>query len=271
MWVDTTVNPDLQVRVYSVLGNPNILSQYLLLILPLGIMLMLYKKKIWHKLILGVFNGIILVCLLLTYSRASLLGLIVSFLTIGVLNYAQALIILIPLAIISLVLFAPRVLERLLTSFNTKDTSISSRVTLWQDVIQMIRNFYLTGIGFGVTAFSGMYLLYRHQYLSALHAHNLYLEILVETGIIGFLVFIYFAFSVVVNFIKNYQGAGNKFNKYIILGCLSAFLGILVNGFAEYTWSDFRVVSMFWLVVGIGVSLTKKREKLQNNQCGNEE
>ncbi|HAN09983.1 MAG TPA: hypothetical protein DCP90_05135 [Clostridiales bacterium] len=265
-WVDATVNPDLQVRAYSVLGNPNILSQYLLLALPIGIMFMMYKKKLWHKSILAVFNIVILVCLLVTYSRASLLGLIVSLLTIGILNYTQALILMIPVAIIALIIFAPRVLERLLTSFNTKDTSISSRMTLWQDVIQIIKDYFLTGVGFGVAAFSGIYLFYKHQYLTALHAHNLYLEILAETGIIGFLVFAYFVFSVIINLMKNYVQENDKFKKYIVLGILAAFLGILVNGFAEYTWSDFRVVGMFWIVVGIGAALTTKRETtLQNN------
>ncbi|HCC07711.1 MAG TPA: hypothetical protein DEP72_06100 [Clostridiales bacterium] len=264
-WVDPTINPDLQVRAYSVLGNPNILSQYLLLVLPIGIMLMLYKKKLLHKSILAVCNVVILVCLLLTFSRASLLGLIVSFLTIGILNYTQALILMIPLAIVALIIFAPRVLERLLTSFNTNDTSISSRVTLWQDVMQIIKDYWMTGVGFGVTAFSGMYLLYKHQYLTALHAHNLYLEILAETGIVGFLVFAFFVFSVITNLMKNYISTKDRFNKYIMLGILAAFLGILVNGFAEYTWSDFRVVAMFWIVIGIGAALTRKQETLQDN------
>ncbi len=258
-WVDKNVNPDLQIRAYSVLGNPNILSQYLLLILPIGIMFLIYKKKITHKILLAVITGAIFLCLLLTLSRASLIGVIVSFLTIGILKYSSLLIILVPLGVIALMFLAPSIFERLLTSFNTKDTSISSRVTLWNDVMQMIKDYMFTGVGFGVTAFSGIYLFYKHQYLTALHAHNFYLEVLAETGIIGFIVFMYFLFIFIVNLMKNYIIQKEKFNKYITLGTLAAFLGILMNGMAEYTWADFRVVTMFWIVVGIGASLTSTR------------
>ncbi len=48
-WVDAANNPDVKTRVFSVFGNPNILAEYLIMIIPISISLFWYSKKLHKK------------------------------------------------------------------------------------------------------------------------------------------------------------------------------------------------------------------------------
>src|SRR5690606_7226681 len=45
-WVDEATNPDLQTRIYSVFGNPNIFAEYLIMIIPISVGLFWFSKSI---------------------------------------------------------------------------------------------------------------------------------------------------------------------------------------------------------------------------------
>jgi tetratricopeptide (TPR) repeat protein len=76
----------------------------------------------------------------------------------------------------------------------TQETGIAGRVSLWRGTSQMIRDFPLLGVGLG--AWQDLFPRYRSAPWTAIfyrEAHNDYVELLAETGVIGFaLLFLFF-------------------------------------------------------------------------------
>ncbi len=73
-WVDAVNNPDVKTRVYSVFGNPNILAEYLIMIIPISAALFWYSKKIHKKTIFLITSLILTIALVLTLSRGGWIG-----------------------------------------------------------------------------------------------------------------------------------------------------------------------------------------------------
>jgi len=67
-------------RIFSSLGQPNFLGQYLIMILPLSVFgLIFFCKKLISRFLASILILMQLACLLFTYSRAAWLGLIIGF------------------------------------------------------------------------------------------------------------------------------------------------------------------------------------------------
>ncbi|NES96806.1 MAG: O-antigen ligase family protein [Desertifilum sp. SIO1I2] len=71
-------------------------------------------------------------------------------------------------------------------------TSDEARVVLWKDALQVFSQKPLTGIGVGVFA---EHIGWKHTERSGFHAHNIFLSILVELGIPGFILSIGLLFN----------------------------------------------------------------------------
>ena len=74
--------------------------------------------------------------------------------------------------------------------WNTIDGSAASRLTLWQDAVTLVQEYWFTGSGLQSTAMvlsSYIYLLHV-PYLA--HGHNLYLQLALEQGVPALLAFV---------------------------------------------------------------------------------
>ena len=97
----------------------------------------------------------------------------------------------------------------------------------------------------------------NNKLLCAPHAHNLYLEILINTGIFGILIFIIYIF----NMLKEVKNILSKHNNTIYLYLLIIFIAELLP-FRSYG-SIFQTVngSMFWYLLAV-TSVIKFQEKI---------
>ena len=122
----------------------------------------------------------------------------------------------------------------------------------------MLEDHFLGGIGIGVNVFQKVYPRYALSAIEAApHSHNLYLQILVETGILGLFLFMVFLLIFVrYNF--------TFFTKYLPqktrLFCAALFCGILAvlaQGMTDYIWYNYRVYLIFWLLIGLTVATAR--------------
>lgn len=87
----------------------------------------------------------------------------------------------------------PPVLERALNSFSPEDLSISSRMLAWRLAVQLIGESPILGVG--LTTFRQRYLRLALPNVLTMSerwigVHNMYLEVLLETGLLGLIVLI---------------------------------------------------------------------------------
>ena len=101
--------------------------------------------------------------------------------------------------------------------------SPAGRLTIVKNGLNMIRDFPLLGAGFG--AFRNVFPKYHNAEMDAFleYAHNDYLQLLVEGGLVGAALFAVFFFCL---FRTTYQGLVRRKEPYAILVCLGAGVGL---------------------------------------------
>ncbi|MCQ1531462.1 O-antigen ligase family protein [Lutispora saccharofermentans] len=246
-WVDVNLNPDLETRVVGTFGNPNVFAEYLEHILPVAITLVFVYRKWLNKIIMGSIAGVMFVCLVLTFSRGGYLGFVSAAMLFVLLKMAKFIPLFIAGGIAAIPLLPNVVLQRINTIGNVQDTSNAYRTYIWEGTINMIKDFWITGVGYGYWAFKNTFLEYGIKGSRAWHSHNMYLEIMAEMGIFGMLTFIWVVLSIFISTIKFAKKTKDRYFSYVSVGLLGGFLSIMVHGIAEHILYMPKSVILFWM------------------------
>ena len=100
-WVDSDMFSSIRFRVPATMGNPNMMGQYLLLVIPIAGAKLLSAKDWLRRLYYLACCGVMCVCMILTFSRGAWLGLLFAGAVFAVLWHPQ-LILLAPFALVGL-------------------------------------------------------------------------------------------------------------------------------------------------------------------------
>ena len=203
LWADPNSVADGTRRIYSTLGNPNLLAGYLVPLMPLAVVALLRWQGFWPRLLALSSLSSGLAAAVFTYSRGGWIGLFFSLGSMGLLlllrqsrHLSPLLRKLLPPLVISAVLVALAVAAlkveplriRLLSMVaGREDSSNNFRINVWLSALEMVRDRPWLGIGPGNSAFNLIYPLYQQPGYTALSAYSVPLELAVETGIPGLL------------------------------------------------------------------------------------
>lgn len=251
-WMDENMFEDIKMRIYSTLGNPNVLGEYILLVLPASIGLMWTAKKFPAKVVYAGISAMMFGALILTFSRGCWIGILVAaaiFITFAAGKLWGLGLIALP--IIPMIL-PESIINRFSSIGNMDDSSTSYRVYIWMGTLAMMKDFWLSGIGMGQQAFTAVYPFYSYNGIIAPHAHNLFLQILVECGIAGIAVFLIALFLLIRRVMVGYQAGGKGHPLSVCMTALTAGLcGFLVQGMFDNCFYNYRVMLVFWGVAAM--------------------
>jgi len=253
-WVDTTLFEDIKARVGSTFENPNVLGEYLVLIIPVAIA-MLWGQKSWiSKLATLGLTAIMLGCLVYTYSRGAYIGLILAFALFAVLRDRRFIILgVIGLLMLPFVLPAS-VINRFASIGNLNDTSSFYRISVWLGSLRLAQDYWLSGIGLGLEPFKLVYPKYSLNAAYAHHSHNIYIQLMIETGIAGLLMF----FAIIAVYYKTmltgFYKTRDRFISTFMIAIASGMAGYLAQGMVENIWYNNRVLLTFWVMLAFGMA-----------------
>ncbi|MGI6029193.1 MAG: O-antigen ligase family protein [Candidatus Heteroscillospira sp.] len=249
---DLTLNADMPGRVYSFFENPNSFANVLVLFAPLMLTMALYAPKgrtrLWYLLVFGLSC----LALLMTYSRGGWLSLAVGM-AVLVLVLGPRWVPLCMVACVCAVPFLPdSILNRLLTIFNSGDSSIYTRAYIYSAMGRLISNHPLFGVGLGAAAVR--HAVYAENVYEAkalfIHGHNIYLQIWGEMGVFALIAFLgtmAFAVRGGLQLRSEEDGIVRAVGVGVACGlCASLFFGI-----TDYAWSYPRVMVLFWFVFAL--------------------
>ncbi len=256
VWVDKDMFESIQFRVYSTLGNPNVLGEYLLLIIPTAVACFFVAKNNIFKLFYFFAAGVMMVCLILTYSRGCYLGIMVAAGVFMVLLDRRFII----LGILGLLLMPfvlpDTIINRFMSIGNMQDSSTSYRFYIYMGTISMLKDYWLSGIGPGQSAYNKVYPYYGYNQISAPHSHNTFLQVMCDTGIMGIILFV----SVIYQFFKllfrAYINIDDKTTKIFVISFMSSISGFIVQSLFDYTFYNYRVTLLFWIYIALGAVAT---------------
>lgn len=263
-WIDEEMFEDATMRVYSTLGNPNVLGEYLLLVLPAAAVYMIkFKFKELSKYAYAVMFLALALCLVLTQSRGCWIGFMISVF-VFVTFYEGKWWGFIPVALCIIPFVIPQtVVERLMSIGNMEDSSTSYRVYIWLGTLGLLRHYWLGGIGMGEQAFAQVYPFFSYNAIVAPHSHNTFLQLTVEAGIGALIMFLFMNVMFAKKMAETYKSGGKKsFDSAMALALASGVIGFLAQSMFDYTFYNYRVMAVMFMVLAMGMTLhhIKKEE-----------
>ena len=257
-WIDSEMFAEIGARVVGPFDNPNVFGEYLIMLLPLAISLILARRGA-QRLIGAAVTLAAGAALVYTWSRGAWLGAMASVGLLLVLYHAVLLRLVVP-AIVALPFVAAAlpsaIVSRLTSIGNLADTSTAYRVSIWTASVNMLKDIFESGIGTGSAAFSAVYPAYALGGAAyALHAHNLYLQIFVELGVVGIAVFVLMLFFFFRSVFSCYRTLGDRTQATTILAMGLGVFALLVQGLTDNVWYNYRIVLLFWLLMGIVIGM----------------
>lgn len=255
-WIDDEMFSDIKMRVYSTLENPNVLGEYILLVLPVCVALIWQKKKGFTKLVYTLAAGLIFLTLILTFSRGCWIGFMVAagiFVTFVCGKMWGLALIALPFVPM---IIPDSIINRFLSVGDMKDSSTSYRVYIWMGSLAMVKDFWASGIGLGTEAFKSVYPFYSYSGIVAPHSHNMFLQILVESGVIGIGVFLTALYMFIKKMISGYQHTEKKYDRLgvMIVAIAAGVIGFALQGMFDNCFYNYRVFLIFWTYLALGIS-----------------
>lgn len=257
---DVTLSPFLTTkgpvsRATSSFESLGILGAYYVFLIPFAITFFLRAKNMAFKLFLVIFCMLLFYSMFTTYSRAAYVGIIPALITLGVLRKNKWILILLPLFVVLVpTVLVPSVGERAsLTIIQTEphfrlDPSADSRISMWKVGWEVYLQHPFLGIGYWATRF----VVFKTT------IHNQYLTILVETGILGFSLFIwlfYRIFQSAINLLRN--SIQHQFLRDLGIAYLAGLVGICIHMFFGETLEASRILGPLWFMTALIISANR--------------
>ena len=125
------------------------------------------------------------------------------------------------------------------------------RVDIWRTTLRIARDYPLTGVGVHNT----LYLYDQYKDETSLesqvpHAHNNYIQLVVERGVVGLAAFTFFIVALFKLFARGYRKARSPTTRVLGLAGIGATTGFLVEGFFEYTFGDYEIMAILYALAG---------------------
>jgi len=275
-------------RLSSTIGQKNWISNYIAMVFPIAFSYFLLEKN--NKKIKSVYFlllTILYVTLLICQSRGIWIsiGLTLILATFIITKFKlwelfkknkQWLVCLLFVFLIATVTYSTEnplnksmltVAERAISTFDKYDPSINTRLLIWRTTLEMIKNYPVAGSGIGT--FRMNYLKYQAGTLdenphyikysnNAEEAHNEYLQMWAEIGIIGLGIFLIIIIIIYSQFWKFFKR--ERDNKRKIIGC-GLILGIscyLFHSLFTFPLHVPALASTFFVIVGLGMVYMNK-------------
>lgn len=202
---------------------------------------------------------LMLVALVLTYTRGAWLGLLAGMAgLVPLVRQRRALAV---IGSFTLLLFVALVVASAIFGKQLWDprkladpATVRERLYMWRAGISMLERNPITGIGVGqVKTLYPRHALPQAQKRSTSHLHNSPLQVLVERGLLGLgcWLWLWGAFFVRGLRILGRAGPGQERERALVMGSVAAILGFLVAGLSEYNFGDSEVVMAAYTVMAI--------------------
>jgi len=236
-------------RAFVPFFSPNLLAGYLIAVIMICLNITVRKRKEKDGLFfLSAFCLFISsLTLFFTKSVGGWLVFIIIFslfLLLGKLLNKKSILIIFSLIII----FSAITVNRELTAVHFKKPlfSLDKRISYWKETVKIIAQHPLTGVGVG-----------NFSLKETRAAHNSYLQIWAEMGILGLLSWLVIVFIFIKRGIKNLSSKNGYYNLGILMGGLSFLLYNLI----DFSFFISQSAFLFWIALGF---IVKNEDRISN-------
>jgi O-antigen ligase len=207
-------------RAIAFFPDPHMYSFYLGMCAFLALGLYMQDRKI----VWAIFSIIIFLADFLTFSRGGYIGIFGALFIGSIFMWHKislnaklfSLFFCVPILLFLMLSHNP-ISERFFSSFSQTDTSVTHRIELWKNAFDEIAKRPIIGTGLGAYAYTVDPLTH---YRTPIYVHNLFLDIFVEIGLVGFLLF----FGIITTTIRVLWSHRSAHYNIFVIMALTAFL-----------------------------------------------
>lgn len=252
-------------RINGPFGTPNDFSNYIVSLLPIVASLSFLKfRKLWIKSVLIIVSLILGICLIFSATRSAWTAFLLAIPFAAIFGNKKLFILgLLVIAIVfSTLLLIPNTEQRRIIPlfYFNEATQVSQRPFLWRMSWNMFLDRPILGQGLG-TFMHNFERFKPHNYpenWGISYAHNCFLQMASETGVLGLLTFISIIAVLFFNAFKLLRRKKeDTFYYYVLSGLLTGICTYLVSSFFDTNLYSLPLTVLFWLMVGLTVGVTK--------------
>jgi O-antigen ligase len=235
-------------RIFGTFVHPNVLGLYLVLAIGTGILYYAYfAKTTASRAVILASEFVYLVVLTLTFTRIAWATLLLFLLILALARYKY---LIIPLILIPILLFSfiSPIRERVSIQANPQaNASFLWRIDLWQDTTSqtLVNDRLLLGYGFSTFPLAAEN--FRGNQFGSTFAHNDFVRLFVEGGIIGLTAYIIYIGGVFFVLFNRYQRAKRE-DKLVWLVLLALWVSFILASLTDNVLRH-TAIQWIWLVL----------------------
>jgi O-antigen ligase len=255
-------SPDNPMRAIGTMVDPNVLGGFLALVALLTAPQLVSARPLFRRPWVALFLGLDVLALYLTYSRSSLLGLLVGIVVIGLLRYRRWLLY--GAIGVVLLLFLPPAqtyVAHLVEGLMLQDQATLMRLGEYKDALALISRYPWFGVGFGGSPDADLYV----------GVSSLYLLMAEIMGVIGVAAFLGVMIGFFVNMWRAWRLQPGPRLEAVLMGVGAAVVGVLVSGVLDHYLFNLVYLHMsviFWTFIGLGMAATLLAQRRVTNSTG---
>jgi O-antigen ligase len=253
------ISGDTWMRAFGFFPDPHTFSFFVSLCFFAGMGYFAWEEKREWRAMAGAATALMFFAILFSFSRGAYLGAIAGGLFFLVVllfrskNLGKFAVAASAAVILATIIFPGTVQNRLMSAFNLKEGSNAERVKNWEQAAGAIRDFPLSGIGLGNYA---SYVDPSSGERSSIYAHDVFLDVSAETGILNGFVF----WALILTSLWRNTASKNILN----LGIASGLAYFLVHGiFDTPIWSP-QVMVILLVILAVGINSDKLKTQRSN-------
>jgi O-antigen ligase len=255
-------------RITASFQMPGDLAGYLgpLLCLSLAFCLVEVKRSLRRLLIL---QALVLTSLLIvSLARGAWLGFIIAVFYLGIVQNKKiffiAIVTMIILAVVVPNIIKPpdNILEHFRSIFIfSPQVDNLNRMEIWRAAVRMIKDKPL--FGHGLSTFMSIFPRYGKDYYYLKegiipYAHNAYLQMAAESGIVGLASFLWLIAAFFINTIRSLKKMQDKFHHAVLAGISAGIIATLVHSGVDTNLQSLQLSVLFWFMLGLNASLQRE-------------
>lgn len=239
--------------------NKNHFAGFIGMLIPLGLGMSLSSRNPGKKVLFGFFSAIMVVSLFFSLSRGGIISFfsgIIVFVTLIALGASHRkkhwFFGLFFLLVAAYLLYLG--IDPVISRFASTDVSTEGRLVVWSATLTAIKDYWLAGSGLGT--FIHIFPLYAPPGLHLVfdHAHNDYLELLLESGIVGTGMVFVFSLLLLWQIIK---AARSQQLSFLFIASLSGVAVMLVHNIFDFNLHILSNSMLFSFMLGLTALLSQ--------------
>ncbi len=228
----------------------------LLIIIGITTSILLYREERRIRGFLLIALLLMIAAEILNFKRGAWISLMFILTIQGWIKSRKMILTVISAAVVVLVLYQPARVRIL--SVKNEFSSRAGRVAMWKVTPSILRD-HPMGVGIDNVG-SVMY-----KYDSAIesgrdHLHSTLPQILAEMGPVGLIAFLWWMTVFIKLSFQTFRMIDDRkpYEKALMLGIFSTFIGFLINGLVEFNFGDSEVVMVIYILMGLTLFIRKE-------------